>query len=411
MEQSYNLAQRILVLREKKNYTQSFVAEQIEVSRTTYTKWETGMSEPSATQLIKLAKLFGVSTDYLCGNIEQKGETIAVIDTCVILDRPKILELLIKIYDKVIIPSVVIRELNDQKDYGKGTIKQKAWLGMVTIENNKEKLIIAETEYIKGANNDELIMSVAKKYALDNLNNKVHVLTNDVYFSLQHASSGIRNLAVKQVKDIEKLLYKDDQFDEFNTQRFISEVKNKKLYVVKNMDLTTVNVNRRDSSTGMTPLIIAIRNKDYGMVEYLVSLKQIDLEQRDDYKYGFTPLLHCCQLKDVRLMKILIENGADINSSSRGKNKGNTPLMVCTWGGFNDGIKLLMESEQLSYNQQDFNGFTALHKGCIKNNYEGLKLLIDKVDRKIEDFNNKKAVEYLQTESHYFERIKSLFSK
>ena len=177
------------------------------------------------------------------------------------------------------------------------------------------------------------------------------------------------------------------------------------------MDLTTVNVNRRDSSTGMTPLIIAIRNKDYGMVEYLVSLKQIDLDQRDDYKYGFTPLLHCCQLKDVRLMKILIENGADINSSSRGKNKGNTPLMVCTWGGFNDGIKLLMESEQLSYNQQDFNGFTALHKGCIKNNYEGLKLLIDKVDRKIEDFNNKKAVEYLQTESHYFEKIKSLFSK
>ena len=47
----------------------------------------------------------------------------------------------------------------------------------------------------------------------------------------------------------------------------------------------------------------------------------------------------------------------------------------------------------------------------MENNYEGLKLLIDKVDRKIEDFNNKKAVEYLQTESHYFEKIKSLFSK
>ena len=108
-------------------------------------------------------------------------------------------------------------------------------------------------------------------------------------------------------------------------------------------------------------------------------------------------------------MTLLINNGASVNASSRGKNIGNTPLMVCAWGLFNEGIKVLMENDALSYNQQDNNGFTALHKACIKNNYDAVKLLINKIDNNIEDFKNKKAVEYLDKESPFFEKISKLF--
>ena len=159
-------------------------------------------------------------------------------------------------------------------------------------------------------------------------------------------------------------------------------------------------------------MIIAIKAKNHELLKYLLSIENIDVEKRDQYKYAFTPLLHACQMKDVEAMRTLIENGANVNSSSRGFNKGNTPLMVCSWKyPFIDGIKVLMEREELSYNQQDYNGFTALHKACYTNNYEVIKLLIDRVDNNIEDFNNKKAVELLDNKNPNFARISALFDK
>ena len=162
----------------------------------------------------------------------------------------------------------------------------------------------------------------------------------------------------------------------------------------------------------LTALIIAIRAKNHEILEYLLTLGNIDVEKRDSDKYAFTPLLHACQLKDLDAMKILIENGASVNASSRGVNKGNTPLMVCSWRyPFIDGIRLLMENEDLSYNQQDNNGFTALHKACKWNLYDVIKILIDKVDNNIEDFNNKKAVELLDKKNPNFAKISALFNK
>ena len=110
-------------------------------------------------------------------------------------------------------------------------------------------------------------------------------------------------------------------------------------------------------------------------------------------------------------MRLLINHGANVNSSGRGKNRGNTPLMVCSWGGFSEGVKFLISNNSTSFNQQDSNGFTALHKACIKNNYEIIKLLIDKIDKNIEDFENKKAFEYLDQKRIEFKRIRSLFGE
>lgn len=56
---------RLRQLREEHNKTQKEIADFIGVNRTTYTKYETGDSEPSLNTLKALAGYYGVTLDYL----------------------------------------------------------------------------------------------------------------------------------------------------------------------------------------------------------------------------------------------------------------------------------------------------------------------------------------------------------
>lgn len=51
--------------RERCRMTQEFVAEALGVSRQAVSRWETGASDPSTSNLLALAKLFGVSAEEL----------------------------------------------------------------------------------------------------------------------------------------------------------------------------------------------------------------------------------------------------------------------------------------------------------------------------------------------------------
>lgn len=56
--------------REECNMTQEFVAEAIGVSRQAVSKWETGTSDPSTSNLIALAKLFKISAEELLREVQ-----------------------------------------------------------------------------------------------------------------------------------------------------------------------------------------------------------------------------------------------------------------------------------------------------------------------------------------------------
>lgn len=56
------------------NMTQEFVAESLGVTRQAVSKWETGAAEPSTTNLLALAKLYGVAADELLRGVEQRPE-------------------------------------------------------------------------------------------------------------------------------------------------------------------------------------------------------------------------------------------------------------------------------------------------------------------------------------------------
>ena len=59
------LADRIVELRKKKGWSQEELAEMIDVTRQSVSKWESGQSLPDLDKILKLADIFGVSTDYL----------------------------------------------------------------------------------------------------------------------------------------------------------------------------------------------------------------------------------------------------------------------------------------------------------------------------------------------------------
>ncbi len=76
------LSEKLYSYRKKAGMSQQELAEQLDVSRQTVSKWETGMVLPSAEKLIRLSKLFSVPLDVLTddsiGLTECKGSTVKV---------------------------------------------------------------------------------------------------------------------------------------------------------------------------------------------------------------------------------------------------------------------------------------------------------------------------------------------
>lgn len=59
------IADRIKYLREKKKMTQSDLAKQLGITRSSVNAWEMGISVPSTQYIVEPAHTFNVSTDYL----------------------------------------------------------------------------------------------------------------------------------------------------------------------------------------------------------------------------------------------------------------------------------------------------------------------------------------------------------
>ena len=59
------VADKIKALREQQNMTQSALAKQLGITRSSVNAWELGISVPSTQYIVELSLLFRVSTDYL----------------------------------------------------------------------------------------------------------------------------------------------------------------------------------------------------------------------------------------------------------------------------------------------------------------------------------------------------------
>lgn len=66
-ESDYNYTKRMRDLREDHDYTQDYVASYLGTSQTMYARYERGANELPIRHLVRLSKLYKVSTDYLLG--------------------------------------------------------------------------------------------------------------------------------------------------------------------------------------------------------------------------------------------------------------------------------------------------------------------------------------------------------
>lgn len=60
-----DLSEKVLKLRKANNLSQEELAEQLDVSRQSVSKWESGQSVPEIDKLCMLSNIFNVTTDYL----------------------------------------------------------------------------------------------------------------------------------------------------------------------------------------------------------------------------------------------------------------------------------------------------------------------------------------------------------
>lgn len=81
------LGNRLKALRQKNNLTQSQVAERLGLSKAVVSSYEIASRYPSYEVLVKLAVLYGVSTDYLLG---LDNRTMIDITTLTLVQRSAI---------------------------------------------------------------------------------------------------------------------------------------------------------------------------------------------------------------------------------------------------------------------------------------------------------------------------------
>ena len=60
-----NISDKIQILRHDKEWSQDELAEKLNVSRQSVSKWESGKALPDSEKVLAMAKLFDVSTDFL----------------------------------------------------------------------------------------------------------------------------------------------------------------------------------------------------------------------------------------------------------------------------------------------------------------------------------------------------------
>jgi len=60
-----DLSEKILKLRKANGLSQDELSEQLNISRQSISKWESGQAMPELDKIVKLAEIFSVSTDYL----------------------------------------------------------------------------------------------------------------------------------------------------------------------------------------------------------------------------------------------------------------------------------------------------------------------------------------------------------
>lgn len=66
------LPERLLELRQERNFSQKGLVKEMGLALNTYVRYERGEREPTASVLVQMADFYGVSLDYLVGRSDKR---------------------------------------------------------------------------------------------------------------------------------------------------------------------------------------------------------------------------------------------------------------------------------------------------------------------------------------------------
>jgi len=181
-KQSEFLRKRMIELREKNHKSQSDMANIIGCDKSTLSRVERGLT--SYKNVLSFANDY---CDKLGLTEEQKelflrGTKAVVTDTSALLKNIQLIDELSKEYSKVIVPQIVINELDNVKDHSTNDLASKAWQILRSIGSGEN---VITREYVgddEQCNNDSKIVDIAIRVS-EEFNCPVDIITYDTGFS------------------------------------------------------------------------------------------------------------------------------------------------------------------------------------------------------------------------------------
>ena len=347
----------------------------------------------------KYCKVFGMSAE----QIEQflRGDRIAVPDTSALLRNPQLIDELNKEYSKVIIPKVVVDELDRIKNRTSGPLGQKAWEVLRGISYGP-RTILRPYDGDPAEDNDDCRIIYIARSASKEFHCRVEIITEDTdYSAYLKGDESVSAMHLREYMVTKQALTNMSKLTHIN--EFYSDSYDE-------LEPPTKEEANAYLPDGNTLIISIVRDKSKAFAQRKTKILWLiehgaDVNKRDCNRRYFPPLSHAIQVGDYEMFLFLLRDcKANPNVGSRNpfdagkvrqKNEGNMPLMIAAWHGKIDFIKALVNEERTSINQQDANGFTALMKASMNGWNTCINLLKEAgADQKIVDIDGKTAEDW-----------------
>ena len=411
------IRKRMKEIRTNAGKTQAQVAEMMHIDRSVYAKYETGALTPSEERIQQFAEIFSIRPEEL-----EKAISAVIPDTSALMKNKRLLTTLLEDFDQVIIPDTVLSELDYQKDHGKN--RNAAWQVMMTIDEYRSRfrnrMLFENSERLALPKNDSKIIELARTLNRK-LSKRIYIIHDDIGMTLGYGGSiRLKDYIAKRAENTNypAILALDEEYEHLERYEKLAETLDLNAYLPDGMTLliSCIRCNDRDKAEGRGyPVGDSIRHRK---MKFLLD-NGANPDKTDNSRYCLTPLSHCVQIGDYRAFSVLLGCGADYNKGSidettpsylkrQNVNEGNTPLMIACWHGRKKFVEKLCAMPEISLNQQDSNGYTALIK-CAVARYnrkkEGKKcdyvealyrylLKTDGVDTRIRDRENRTAKDW-----------------
>ena len=369
-----------------------------------------------------IAKTLKVSAEELYKNV-----SVAIVHTSALIENFRIIGFLLEQYQRVIVPSDVLKEI---EKYSNGPKRDRATRNAGLVKKiisqyliNDEKKFSVEDSIRFGMDAKDNIIALAKEIQKDQ-NGDVFIIHDDITLFIEYKDSlRLKEYMAKRSENVGyytvlKLMDEWDDFEDIDVDGV-----NLDAYLPDGMTLLIdcIRCNTREKKDSRGGEIIPI-TRILQKIQFLLN-NGADINKTDRWKHCLTPLAHSVQVNDLEIFDFLIAAGADYNRGSidtlntsnfRMQNEGNTPLMIACYEGKKRFVDKFLGLPNVSFNQQDANGFTALIKTAVGRNRQremgknqqlkNYQLIYDKlnslseVDKIIRDRKNRTAQDYWEKE-------------